>query len=656
MRIIHVVAGYPLVERHLKIKRVIPLIGMKNNKEAKNIAGVIMSISIILGFVIGLSRAVFQTVTNRYIFYRLFRLIAFDFQKYLNRYVLFFSIAASIVIVAIFLFFLLTNFVRKSLISKTIIITLKDKNRLAFFLACIIFSLFLFYGAYMISHYCLHYEFYPKRVLGYIGILFFAILLERALIKIRPPILFTFAAYSKITACALITILLLLNLTIWVFSQIYVTKGPNVVLIVIDTLRADHLGSYGYARETSPAIDKLASEGILFLECMSHIPATTPSVASIFTSKHPISHGVLDNNYNGYKLDNQHVTLAELLKENGYNTAAFVSGWTLKRDANLTQGFNKYDDFFDREKKAEFVNKAVFTWLDKHINEKFFLLIHYFDPHGPYEPPSPYNTLFDFTLGEHDITKIHPTQRHGNISDPSYYIAQYDGEILYTDYHINKVLKKLSELNLDNNTLIVLTSDHGETMAEHASWFAHGCFVYSEQIHIPLLLWYPKMFNHKKVDALVGAIDVFPTILNILGINFSKDLEGHSLLPLINDKKEINEFIYCESGRGDPQRNKGGLLGLEGKQFAVQSKEWKLIRVIKTSGVYYELYNLSRDPKEIDNLIGRGLPIENYLMERLDKYVKEYKASAYYQKGLGKALHKNLDKDVIEKIKSLGYL
>ncbi|MBW1854266.1 MAG: sulfatase, partial [Deltaproteobacteria bacterium] len=365
-------------------------------------------------------------------------------------------------------------------------------------------------------------------------------------------------------------------------------------------------------------------------ECISHITVTTPSFASILTSKQPISHGVLDNFYGGYFLDNQHTTMAELLKNKGYATAAFIGGYNMKQKTNLSQGFDLYNDNFRIERNAALVNEDVLPWIEEHKDNKFFLFIHYYDPHGKYAPPAPYNHYFDFTTNEYDTNKIPNYQRKNGITDPSFYIAQYDGEIAFTDYRIGRVLGKISELGLQSETLIIFTSDHGETMAEHHWWFDHGCFVFEEQIHVPLLLYYPKMFKHKRIETMVSHIDILPTVLNILDIGFSKDVEGRSLLPLVREGVWQNEFMFCESGRGDPKRNKNILKGIEGKQFAVRSKEWKLIRTNKTTGINYELYNLVHDPEELNNLVGQTPTIEKELKARLTVFLQNYENSPYY--------------------------
>lgn len=277
------------------------------------------------------------------------------------------------------------------------------------------------------------------------------------------------------------------------------------------------------------------------------------------------------------------------------------------------------------ERSAEVVNREALRWLEKHKNDKFFLFIHYFDPHGPYEAPSPYDKSFSFTNDSLDITKIPPYQVRDNISDPSFYIAQYDGEIKYTDYHISKLLHVLSDAGLMSNTLVVLTSDHGETMNEHSRWFDHGGFVYDEQIHIPLILKYPKLFGKGRIEHLTRHIDILPTILDILGIEFEQGIEGNSLLSLMKGEGEGVKFVYSESGRGDATRNKGGIEGIEGKMFSLRSREWKLIRSPKEMGIEYELYNLMKDKRELHNLAGKNLPAENDLRIELDDYVERYK-------------------------------
>ncbi|MHC4457165.1 MAG: sulfatase-like hydrolase/transferase [Planctomycetota bacterium] len=413
---------------------------MSNQAKGSNIIAV-LSAAVTIGFIFGLVASFNHILSNRYIQYKTVRLIILSFQQFLHKWLI-------LTVIISLAFFIGVWLAGKIILPNIIKVFIRKKTLQKIILACIVCSIFFFFCSWTINHYWLPRKFHPVSLLAYLGILLFTILLGWMLIKEKDEALLRFfkTEYIKRTSAVLVLVLITFNLIFLVDNKINCPRTPNVVLIGVDTLRADHLKCYGYDRETSPEVDELAKESVLFSECISHIPTTTPSFASILTSKRPISHGVLGNNFIGYRLDNRHMTLAELLKNRGYNTAAFVSGWTLRRNSNLTQGFDVYDDH--RERKAELVNKEVFRWLEKHKKRKFFLFVHYFDPHAKYEPPPPYDGYFTYTTKPHDISKIPPHLRYRNISDPSFYIAKYDGEIKYTDYHIGQLLKKISELEL----------------------------------------------------------------------------------------------------------------------------------------------------------------------------------------------------------------
>ena len=461
------------------------------------------------------------------------------------------------------------------------------------------------------------------------------------------------------TAAVILLFLLVMNMSFFIIIRGMKPRGPNIILIGADTLRADHLRCYGYARDTSAAVDKLAREGVVFLEAWSHISSTTPSFATIFTSKIPMSHGVLCNTSRGFRLEKQHTTIAELLKNKGYKTAAFTSGFSMKKSSQLAQGFDVFNDDFKVERRAESVNCDVFKWLNRNRKEKFFLFIHYFDPHGQYRPPPPYNEVFPYTKKEYDINRIPPYQRHRPISDPSFYIAQYDGEIKYMDDHIDRLLKKLDKLGLSEDTVIIFTADHGETLDDHKWWFEHGHYIYDEQIHIPLIVWYPKVFKHKEIDTTVTHLDIVPTILDILGIDFTADIEGRSLLDLIRGARRPEGFFYHESQHGRAGIRDGDeFSGLRSKHFAVRWKGWKLIRIPKTTGIYFELYNLREDPGELNNLIGQHPEVEQKLKGKLLHFVGQYQNTKYYLERIGHPTEKqpDLSTEEMEALRSLGYL
>lgn len=611
---------------------------------------------IIIGFITGFLLVFKQLIascnyiiSNEYLRYRMFRLITLSLQDSLYKWLM--------VTIGVSLVFLIIVSLWEFLFSVKIQRGAKTKHTLKIILITIGCLVLFFLTRKSMS---LPGSFHPISVSAYMGLFLFTVFLWWILIKIRWNKLLTRQRINVIKRIVYILVLALAvsSVVVAIKNKLYFPKGPNVLLIGIDTLRADHLSCYMYTRETSPAIDNLAREGILFSKCISHIPITTPSFSTILTSKRPISHGVLDNNYNDYKLDDWHITLSEVLKNMGYNTAAFVSGWTMKKDANLTQGFDVYNDDFEKDRKAEQVNQHVFRWLEENKYDRFFLFIHYFDPHGKYQPDSPYDSYFNYTTEEGDISKIPSYQRDGTIADPSFYIAMYDGEISYTDYYIGQVLEKLSQLDLYHETIIIITADHGETMAEHLRWFDHGSFLYEEQVHVPLLIWYPQMLRPKKINTLVRLEDIFPTILDFLGIHFSKNIEGQSLLPLIRGEIIKDRDMYLESSPGILEKDRNVIEGIRGKKFAIRSEGWKLIRTLKTSGLYYELYNLKEDPKELHNQIGTNPAVEDLLKKKLEKFIKIYKSSPYYLKKADSLplQEKISNKKLKEMLKSLGYI
>ena len=309
----------------------------------------------------------------------------------------------------------------------------------------------------------------------------------------------------------------------------------NVLLITIDTLRADHLGCYGYTGIQTPAIDALAKEGIRFEWAFTPVPITLPSHVSIMTGMNPASHGVLNNGE--YRLDNSVKTLAQILRQHGLATAAFVGAFVLSRQFGLDQGFERYDDALRptqegaheafslyNERKGEMVTEASIQWLKKENPNRFFLWVHYFDPHFPYDPPQAFKSAYP----------DHP----------------YDGEIAYTDHCIGLLLKELADLKVLEDTLVVLVADHGESLGEHKET-THGIFLYDATVRVPLILHYPGL-HHSGVQSSeqhsleqhpsgllpqgsvfsqpVKTLDILPTILDLLEIPHPAGLQGKSLL------------------------------------------------------------------------------------------------------------------------------
>jgi len=307
---------------------------------------------------------------------------------------------------------------------------------------------------------------------------------------------------------------------------------PNVLLCTIETLRRDHLGLYGYTRETSPFLDSLASGAVVFEGAHSQSSWTRPSVASILTGLTPAQHGAvtaLD------KLDGSRTLLSEVLREYGYDTAGFCTGRIISRPVfNHLQGF----DVFVNEGTGLFeqLKQDLFAWLDADLHEPFFAFVHVFDPHGPYEAPGSFGEMFDsdYCGAMKDLPSLKPTtiDKLGSVSprDIDYVRARYDGEIRYTDAVLERLVSGLKERGLWDSTLVVITSDHGEEFAEHGYW-GHGNDLMPEKLRVPLVVKLPGgRHGGTRVGGLASGIDIMPTILKALYIPAPPGLRGIDLL------------------------------------------------------------------------------------------------------------------------------
>lgn len=345
----------------------------------------------------------------------------------------------------------------------------------------------------------------------------------------------------------------------------------HIVLISIDTCRADFLSCYGYSGQTTPHIDGLAAEAVLFESAVSPSPMTLPGHSSMLTGTLPPAHGVHDNI--GYQLGLSNTTLAELLTAKGFATGAVISAFVLDAQFGLDQGFDTYNDEFDEEltvgvdrRRGDETTGYALQWLDKHAHEKSFLFLHYYDPHMPYDPPPPFDARFP--------------------ANP------YAGEVAYTDHQIGKVIAKLKELELYDDTLIIITSDHGEMHKEHGET-THGYFIYESAIKIPLIFKLPGQNKQRRIDQLVGLVDIVPTVCTLAGLDVPADVRGRDLSDTLRNGKYVaNEprYMYCEAMLSTRYKA-NSLLG-------IRDDRWKYIQTTRP-----ELYDLQADPKETRNLL-----------------------------------------------------
>jgi len=368
-----------------------------------------------------------------------------------------------------------------------------------------------------------------------------------------------------------------------------------VVLISMDTTRADHLSCYGYKYKTTPNIDSLARDGITFKNVISHVPLTLPSHSSVFTGKYPFHLNVKDNG--GYFLDESEETIAEVLSQSKYITAGIIGAFVLHSKWGIKQGFQFYDDDVSTEayqafslvsidRPAHIVSSKAIAWLNNYDNKSpFFLFIHFFDPHAPYHHHNEFKDLFS---------------------------NAYDEEIAYMDFHIGKILYLLKEKNIYDKSLIIAFGDHGEGLGEHGE-NAHGLFLYDSTLKVPLIIKLPYNKSHGKiVQQQVQLVDIMPTILDCLGINRKLKLDGISLIDLVltkykDDEYDTKRFAYSETYF--PLLHYGW-----SPLFSARTNKFKYIKAPKP-----ELYDLIKDDKEKSNIIQINRNISSDYEKFIDK-------------------------------------
>ena len=396
----------------------------------------------------------------------------------------------------------------------------------------------------------------------------------------------------------------------------------HLILISVDTLRADHLACYGHPFVKTPNIDNFASEAVLFEQHINAAPTTLASHTSLMTGAYPHTHGVPRN---AVRVHEDNMMLAEVLKEAGFTTAGFIGALPLHSRFNFAQGFGHYDERFDLPSKvaavdesrrsAEQVNQAVFAWLDQARFERLFLFVHYFDVHSPYQPLAPYDRMYrddKARLGgsRQEIQRVRQRLRRdptGLIEECRILDALYCGGVTYTDHHIGLFLDELKRRGLYDQALIVLTSDHGEAMNEHWEYWDHGLSTYETTINTPLIVRQPGgRSGGTRYRGLISNIDVMPSILDRLGLSQPGRVEGRSFAPLFDGKcLPRREPVFAEANKPEyvPVGPDPRWANYETCR-AIRSQEWKFIRRPKEN--FCELYDLDADPGEQTNLLLSG--------------------------------------------------
>lgn len=477
-------------------------------------------------------------------------------------------------------------------------------------------------------------------------------------------------------------------------SQENIKKRGNIFLITIDTIRADHLSCYGYPRKTTPFIDQLAGKGVMFQNAYAPSASTSPAHATIFTSYYPMTHKVQKN---WYKLDFRFNTLAEILSKYGYYTAAFTSSWVFS-PCQLDQGFNTFNEapakqdaitkWGKKYRDASLTFQAVKSFFDSKNfrGQNVFVWIHLFDPHRPYFPPQKYTDAISNLNDSSQMMKIWTEQHKINpslfksdifmklehpLNHPEYYqnreaqdimleqLNLYDAEIMYADHTVMKLYEYFTVRGLNEKATWIITGDHGEGLGNH-NWFGHALKINSEAIKIPLIINIPDSKQNTVVNHVVEHSDIFPTISDYLGIDFTGIAPGSPGASLLYDilglgkpypkkysfsqREHFNKRIQWE-GKAIP----GYMVYEHGETYSLQNERFQYI--YRSAGVN-EFYNIMDDPYGIKNLIqDTGHPAtKNHaaFIVAMKKFISRYKDLDL--------MIKKASRKEIEKIKSLGYV
>ncbi len=447
---------------------------------------------------------------------------------------------------------------------------------------------------------------------------------------------------------------------------------PNLVLISIDTLRPDHLSCYGYERETSPFIDSLAERGLRMENAFAQASWTLPSHMSLFTSTYPQSHQVENEDR---QLPPDVPTLTEVLAEQGYQSTGFITWVYLSARFGFGRGFDRYEELLPPDKTQDpttqwsagsVVDEVIETWSPPEGEESFFLFLHFFDPHMSYVPPASQARTFgvddassDFGRYEHLKTWIRGLRP--NVPPPpaaivDTTIALYDAEIRYTDGELRRLFQHLEAVGALANTLIVLTSDHGEEFGEHGSLEGHQWTLYDEVLRVPLIFVWPDGAAGKTAfaqpafaqtgvrDELVQTLDIAPTILDVLGLDRPETFSGRSLRALMEDPARWEERTFAQIRRFNAK-------------WSVRTPSHKLIFTADTGtnrfGVPvqsgYEFFDLENDPNERKNLFDETAPVAAELQGRLERWSAR-------RGELRRVDNPNLTPEELEQLRSVGYI
>ena len=627
-----------------------------------------LSIAIIAGFITGFLISAIDIASHRYIEYGTINLALSSLGEHLTKYTLE-IVLASIVLIA---FIALGRKINEYVVSKSPILSTILNNRL---IGSVLISLVLLYIFKEVSFY------YYKEIIMYLkdsplnellgqvtdskrdtrkiygtvinvsGIAAFIIITftlyitrfsERLSNAINKASLSGFVQYSAIF---LVVVIVILNIYLSANSRLSTPQGPNIVLISIDTLRADRLGSYGNPRNASPNIDSVASKGVLFENAYSQAPWTLPAMATVHTSLYPTEHGVIVGNLAIKKNLN---TLAEHLKNNNYKTLAITTHPYVDIKHGFGQGFDVFDERNHKganDSSAQRITQKAKNLLRENKDDKFFLWLHYFDPHSSYLNHEEYS--YGTKPREEFPDAINAGQMNGMIDELSeedvrYIVDIYDEEVSYTDSSVGEIVDTISELGLEKDTVIIITSDHGEEFLDRTR-FGHGRTTYDELVRVPLIVYHPERESELaglRVEHSVETRVIPKTVAVITGMD-NGNFGGNDLFAVAKDSGDSEEYFAYSEGSS---AGSNGILN-----HAIIGNDWKLIKNIREDS--FELYNLREDPGEKINLIDSDEQETDVMRGILSSELSEFK-----KERLVELERVEFSKEDIEELKALGYM
>ena len=434
----------------------------------------------------------------------------------------------------------------------------------------------------------------------------------------------------------------------------------NVLLVTFETTRADHLGSYGYHRDTSPTIDEAASRGVLFENDSSVSPRTNPSLASLLTSTYPHENGVRNLLL---PLEPGNRTLAEILRAAGYATGAVQSHPRLVKSSGLAQGFADYDDDFAAHPTAGLACARATAWLRDAArgSRPWFLWIHLMDPHWTYEPPDPWRTRY--APEDPRTSAVYDGLRARRLSigpiifrntmppdEVASFVGLYDAELRFTNEALGDLLRSVRDLGLDERTLLVVTADHGESLGEHEYFFEHGDLGSEPEIHVPLLFRWPGTLPEgRRISSTVQSLDVAPTILDLAGLPAEPAFRGRTLRRYLEGREDADRACFGETDMSFHEENFGReIQGIAGKSRWLRKGRFKLVFVPHAKRpAEWRLFDLVTDPGELDDVGSRVPDVRDSLRRELGAWMAE---------DAGKERDYHIGNEAREQLRSLGYV